>query len=1069
MKTKITAFLTVLLAFVVQMAVAQQMTVTGRVTDETGMELPGVSISVKGTILGTQTDSDGKYTVQVEAGQSLQFSYIGMKTVERVVSGSSVIDVSLEPDATALEEVVVVAYGNQKKEAIVGSVVSLGSEAISKQQVTNVAQALQGTMPGVMIANSGGQPGSNPVIRIRGISSVNASASPLIVVDGVPYNGNLSDISQDQVESMNVLKDASSTALYGSRGSNGVILITTKGGKLNTAPSITFTSVTGISSPAVPLHNTVGTDDLVRYNWEALKNTYTLLDDSQDNVPASEAGYVAADRLMTNFYGYNPYNVPNPIFENGVMNPSRNLLWETDWEDVLLRKSTIRTEHTLSAHGGSDKTRYFISGSYLNQEGNVKTAEYERIGTRLNLTTNITDWLEVGMNNSIALAESVSPTQDGSSMRGSTQWIYRVGSLYPVYRWDANGNLMRDAEGNLMYDYGNASGLNGVRPGQAMAGENAAAAFGNYRVSTKRTNFTTQGFVNLNLTKDLTFRTHLAYENFMTNGHTYASPEFGYAAVETIKGRVIQSRNIFTTLNFVNKLTYDKQFGVHGVTADAIFETYSGKNDSFSATKTGYLPGIDVIGGGATMESIGGGTAEERLVSYLARVAYNYNYKYFVEASFRRDGSTRFAEDLRWGSFFSVGGSWIVSEESFLKGVGPINFLKLKASYGELGNNRISNSDGSQNFFPYLQVFTTGQDDGLDGTSLRSGVLLGGVTDTQLTWEKTASLNIGAEFGLFDDRITGLVEYYNKESIDLIMNEPIAPSTGDRSKTTNLGSIRNYGLEVTLNGTVMKKGKFKWVSGFNFSVDRNKFTELPQDEILTGNKKYTVGSSVYDFYIQDWAGVDPTDGQGMWYKDVIDSEGNRTGQRTTTKDYAQASRYYAGSSLPDIIGGFNTDLTWGNFDFNMLFSFSFGSQLYDSDYASLMSTTSLGLGLHPDIGKRWQQPGDVTDVPLLVERLPVVNSQGVTNVQSNGYSNQSTRFLFDNDWARLRAVTLGYTLPQNLTQRFYVKSFRVFLRGDNLFTFSALKGGDPEQGIDGGTGLRSSILRTGSIGVNIQF
>lgn len=1051
MKKKFTNFLILLMVVSMQIAMAQEVTIRGTVTDDTGMALPGVSVIVRGTVTGTQTDAEGKYSIRVGVGQELQFSFVGMTTVQRVVTAdATVIDVTLELDATSLEEVLVVAYGDQEKKAIVGSVASLNSETLEKQQLTTVTQALQGTVPGVIISNAGGQPGSEPTIRIRGISSVNASASPLIVVDGVQYNGSLTNISADQIESMNVLKDASSTALYGSRGSNGVIIITTKRGKFNSAPTITLNSVTGVSTPAVPLHKRVGTEDLFRYTWESLRNTDMYVNGNA----AVDAGYNAANNLIPTL-GYNPYSVPNPIFENGAMNPSRQLLWETDWEDLILRNQTLRQEHSASVYGGSEKTTYFFSGNYLKQQGNVKTAELERISTRLNVTTHVNDWLEVGMNNSLSLRESLAPSQDGFGYFGSTQNIYQMSPIYPVHRRDEQGNLILDDEGNPIYDFGIGSGLvNAIRP--VLGGDNVVAAFDNYQVRMNATNFTTNGYLNINFLNDFSFRTSLAYENFLTNNYDYASPEYGYAAANG--GFISQSRNVFTTLNFVNKLSYGKTFGAHGVTADLIYEAYQGKSDSFSGSGQGFLPGVKVIGGRTVITDVGGGIDEERLLSYMARVSYNYRERYFIEASYRKDGSTRFSDDVRWGDFFSVGGSWLVSEESFLDGVGPVNYLKLKASYGELGNNRLGS------YFPYLQLFNSGWNEGN-----LTGVVVGGTSDPRLRWEKTASLNVGAEFGLFNDRITGLVEYYNKESIDLIFGKPVAPSTGDRTITTNIGSLRNYGLEVTLNGSVMERQNFKWVSGINFSLDKNKFTELPEEELVRGNKKYTVGSSIYDFYIQEWAGVDPADGYGMWYMEVRDGDGNPTGERTTTKNYSDADRYYVGSALPKVIGGFHTDLTYGNFDFNVLFSFSFGSKLYDSDYAGLMNTVSVGENLHPDIAGRWQQPGDITDIPMLATQLPIPNANGTYTTRNVSFASQSTRFLFDNDWVRLRAVTIGYTLPRNLTDKFQVRSLRVFLRGDNLLTFSSLKGGDPEQGLAGNTDVRSSILRTGSVGVNIQF
>ena len=1039
MKKTLRGLLTLFMVLAVQILFAQERTITGTVIDEEGLPLPGVNVIEKGTSNGVQTDFDGNYSIKVEEGDVIVFSYVGFSAQEREITAStSSLDVTLQVSADALDEVLVVAYGAQREKAIVGSVASLDSEVIQKQQLTSVTQAIQGNVPGVNILTSGGQPGENPTIRIRGVSSINASAEPLIVVDGAPYNGNINSISPDQIESMNVLKDASSTALYGSRGANGVIVITTKRGGYNTAPSINITATGGLSSPAVDLHETIGTNQYMRYSWEAERNALQYI----DGVAPNEAGALAAQSIIPNL-AYNPYNVDQPVDANGNIVDGASLLWETDWQKEMLRETSLRQEYGMSISGGGESSRYFLSANYLDQEGSVKESDFERITTRLNLESQLTDWLQVGLNSSLTVSEQNYPEQSGNSYQSSIQWIYSVSSVYPLYRRDANGDLVFD-NGAPIYDYGSTSGqaLNGTRP--MLANENAVGSLYNYDNLNKRTSATANAFAKIDFTDYLSFRTNLSYENYLYDSNVYAAYNVGYAA--NVGGRVTQNRDITTTLNFINSLNFNKDFGKHNVQADAIFESYKYKGDYLSAQGTGFLPGVKVLNGSTTPESVGGYVNEERLVSYLGRASYSYDDRYFIEGSFRRDGSSRFSTDTRWGNFFSVGGSWVISDENFLAGNSTLNFLKLKASYGELGNNR------GIGYFPYLQLFETGWNQ-LDAT----GVLLGGVTDPLLSWEKTASFNVGVDFGLFNDRLTGLVEYYEKESVDLIYDQPLPISTGNSSITTNIGAVKNYGLEVTLNGKIINKDNFSWSAGLNFSFDNNEITELTQDSFINGTKRWEEGKSLYEFYMQDWAGVDPADGYGMWYMDVLDDNGNPTGERTTTKDYSEASRYYNGSSLPDIIGGFNTDLTWGNFDFNMLFNFSFGSQVYDGSYASLMRGFSTpGYQSHEDIAARWQEPGDVTNVPLLL------NAQ-------NDFNSRSTRFLFDNDYVRLRAVTLGYTLPGSVVEELNMNSLRVYLRGDNLFTYHSHFGIDPEQSVAGTTNNRSYILKTVSVGLNLQF
>ena len=1039
MKNKLHGILTLLLAFVVQFTFAQENTITGTVVDDDGLPLPGVNVIIQNTNRGTQTNFDGEYTIDASQGEVLVFSYVGYETATVVVGTPSIIDVTLGPDSSELDEVLVVAYGSQSKKSIVGSVASLGEETLQKQQLTTVTQAIQGNVPGVNILTSGGQPGTNPTIRIRGVASINASADPLIIVDGAPFNGNINSISGDQIESMNVLKDASSTALYGSRAANGVIVITTKKGGFSSAPSVNISSTMGFSSPAVDLHKTLGTNDYMRYAWEADRNA-NLYERGQT---AAEAAQNASNSLIGNL-GYNPYDVETPVDENGNLVDGANLLWETDWQDEMLNSAALRTEHNLGISGGSEDTRYFLSANYLDQEGSVITSNFERITTRLNVESNVTDWLQVGLNTSLSTSEQNVPEQSGNSFQSSIQWIYSMSSVYPLYRRDENGGLVLDANGERIYDYGATGGqlINGSRP--LLSNENAVGSLYNYDIRNNRTSVTANGFAKIDFTDYLSFRTNLSYENYLFDSYEYAANDVGYAA--SVGGRVTQNRDISTTLNFINSLNFNKDFGLHNVQADLIQESYQFKIDALGANATGYLPGVKVLNGSTTPEGVRGFVNEERLSSYLARVAYNFDDKYFIEGSYRRDGSSRFSTDTRWGDFYAVGASWVISDEEFLRNNQAISFLKLKSSYGELGNNQ------GIGYFPYLQLFNTGWNE-LDNT----GVLIGGVTDPFLTWETTASFNAGLDFGFFNNRLEGLVEYYNKESVDLIYDQPLPISTGNESITTNVGSIRNYGWEFTLNSRIITGADFNWSAGLNFSMDENEITELTQESFINGSKRWEEGKSLYDFYIQEWAGVDPEDGYGMWYTDVLDDNGNPTGERETTKEYSEATRYYQGSSLPDIVGGFNTDLTFGNWDFNALLSFSFGAQVYDSSYSGLMAGFSRpGYQQSPNLEDRWQQPGDQTDVPLLLSA-------------QNDFAAQSTRFLFDNDYVRLRAITLGYSLPTSAVEKMYMKNIRLFLRGDNLFTWQSHKGIDPEQSLAGTTNSRSYILKTASFGINIEF
>ncbi|RYY00768.1 TonB-dependent receptor [bacterium] len=1045
MRSKFKWIFALLLAFSMQFSFAQEKTITGVVT-ESGMPLPGVTVAVKGTTRGTQTDFDGKYSIKASAGEVIEFSYIGMKAQTSTVGASSTISVSMvADDAEGLEEVVVVAYGTQKREAVTGAIGTIGAEVIGQQQVTSPLKALQGTVAGVGMITAGGQPGNNPEIRIRGFGSLTAGAGPLIVVDGAPFNGNINTISQDQIESLSVLKDGASASLYGSRGANGVIIITTKRGKKNSKPRINIRSQVGISDLAVGLHDRLGTEQNMKLTWEAIRNTNMDLGQNL-SIASSNASGQLIDRL-----GYNPYGtVANPIDANGQLVPGAQLLWETDWQRELTRKTMIRTNHSFDISGGDDKTTYFMSVDYLKEDGPIVTSAFERITTRLNVDSQVSDWLKIGLNSNFSYSNSGNPDQTSGSTTQAVTWIYSLSSIYPLYQRDATGQLFLDGNGNRQYDFGNGANVgqpvNSVRPSGAASGENAVANIFLGKEQVRRTSYLGSAFAEAKIFDSLTFKTRLNYENYLLDQFSFNDDLFG--AASPVGGRVSQARNITTTLNAVNGLHFNKNFGNHNLAADGIIEAYQLTLDNMSAQGTGFLPGLSNLGTSTSPESVGGVVATERINSYLGRLNYNYDNKYFLEGSARRDGSTRFDRDVRWGTFYSAGGGWIISRESFLENNETISYLKLRGSYGELGN-----ADLGTDFFPYQSLFSAE----LGGNEGNETVILPGVADINLRWEKTAQISAGLDFGFLNDRITGSVDYYKKNSIDLILAKPLAPSLGVSTITTNIGEIQNSGFEVVLNSTNIQTQDFTWKTSVNVSKNNNEIVKLAtENPVIRGIQQWEVGKSLYEFFIQEWAGVDPADGAAMWFKDVLDADGNVTG-RETTKVYADATRSYHGSSLPDFEGGFTSNMKYKNFDLNLIFNFSVGGQILDSDYSSLMNGfSSGGSNAHPDNLNRWQNPGDITDVPRLI-------------IGNNNDNQTSTRFLYDNDYLRLKSLTLGYNLPSDMVKTIGFTNVRFFVQADNVVTFQSHKGIDPEQSFAGTTGRRSPQFRTVSSGVTLSF
>ena len=1031
MKTKFNLILTSILFLYGALAFAQQ-TVTGTITDESGAPIPGATIFNSNN--STTSDFDGNFEINSFVDDVITVSYVGYNQ-QQVTVTSLKVNVVLE-SSTSLDEVVVVGYGSSTKESLVHSVASIDGETIEKTQATSITQALQGTVSGVTVLTSGGVPGSGQTIRIRGIGSINASASPLIVVDGVIFNGSINSIPQEQVESISVLKDASA-AVYGSRGANGVVIINTKKGKKNSKGSFTFSSSFGSASEAVDMHPVLDADTYTKYFWEAMVNSYQY----EDGETNADARTLASSNIV-DALGYNPYGtgVDSPISTDGVLVGAPQ--WDTDWYGALVNSNAIRRNNTMSYSGGSDSSNYFISMNYLHEEGQVKTTWFDRFSLRSNFETNITDDLSWGLNTSYTNTVNNTPTQSGSGYANVIQWINTVPSIYPIYRRAENGDLILDNAGNPIYDYGsNLGNVNASRT--ILTGENTVGSYEYYKFKNNSYNLNANTYMSFKINDDFNFKSTLSYGRGTGVGFSYVHYLYGYAS--TVDGRVSQDRDITTTLTTQQQLSYDKSFGNHNLSADVIYENYALKVDTMGAQGIGFLPNVEVLNGSTSPEAVSGAISEERLESYISRLSYNYDKTYFLEGSYRRDGSSRFAEDVRWGDFFSVGGSWILSNESFVQNISQIDFMKLRASYGEVGNNR------GIGYFPYMQLFVTGWNN-LSNT----GVLSGSVADPNLAWEKTSITNVGLDFGI-GGRFSGAIEYYSKESIDLIYDKPLAISTGNESITTNVGSIKNTGIEFTLDANVIKSQDLNFDLGFNISTNSNEITELTQDEFISGTKKWMVGKSLYDWYIREWAGVDPDDGYGMWYVDTLDDDGNVTG-RETTKEYSEATRYYIDdkSSLPKYTGGITANINYKNFDFSTLLYFSLGSYQYDSQYASLMSGMERNDQGHPDLANRWQQPGDVTDVPLLLNT-------------SNDFNATSTRFLYKNDWGRVKSLSLGYTFDDEVNTRLKTQSIRVFLQGDNLFTLSSKDGIDPEQTLSGLTGSRSYQLKTISLGLNIKI
>ncbi|WP_028297709.1 SusC/RagA family TonB-linked outer membrane protein [Olivibacter sitiensis] len=1048
MKQTLLSFV-ILCALLVKSANAQERTITGKVTSKSDrLPLAGVSVSVENTKTGTQTDANGQFSITVPLdAKKLIFHHMGYATLTVEVQSKNVVDVALDNDAQLLDEVVVtLPYQTVDARSVTGAISTVTASSLSKQTVPSVTRALQGATTGTQVLTSVGQPGENPTIRIRGINSINASASPLIVLDGVPYGGNIHSINQADVESMTVLKDAASAALYGSRAANGVIMITTKSGKSGT-PKFEASVLQGYSSRTRKEYNFLGAAESMQLTWEALRNYAAA--NGVDN-----PGKYASDNIIGNLR-YNPYSVARPFDDNGNLVQGATLLWDTDWEKALTRsmKDTRRTDAQFSASGGNDRTKYYLSLGYLKDRGYAIASDFERISGRVNLTNKLSNWLNVGTNLNISSTDQNYPTQSGSTYSNIIQFSRNVSSIYPLHMRGENGELLLDEYGAPMYDWGTSiSGrtVNTSRP--VFENENPAGTYALNEIRYSRLTTSANTYAEMSLVDGLKFKTTYGIDFYNFIGKEFYNPTYGLGA--SVNGRGVREKNNTVQWTWSNQLSYAKTFAnTHHLNIFGVYEAFNYNYDTLLGQKTGFgLAGLSELAVGTNNEFLSSTNTDETLNSYLAKVGYHYDYKYFIDLSYRRDGSSRFESQVRWGDFYSVSGAYDIAREKFMKSVSAINQLKLRASYGELGNNFTLNSNGTHNYFPYLSSFGTGYN-----VLSNTGVLLESLPSYLLTWEKSNTLNFGLDFSILANRINGSIDWYNKTTDGLIFSRPLPNSGGITSIIENIGALRNRGFEFTINSINLKNKDFLWNTSLLFSTNRNVITKLHKGQgINTGDKRYEEGKSVYEFYLEQWAGVNPQTGQPQWYYDVTDENGNTTQEMTSGYSSASNSRKFSGSALPDFTAGLTNDFSYRNFSLSFNIYANVGGYIYDGDYALLMQNyRSHGRQSTRDILGRWQNPGDITDVPQI----------GV-NQDANA---RSSRFLYDGTFARVRYINLGYTLPQSLLGRYKVDKVNIYLQADNPFTFFGRPGLDPEQNLGGNTSNRSAQMKTFALGLNIGF
>lgn len=1050
-------------------AFAQNISVSGNVTDaNTGEPVPYASVHLEGTMIGVSTDNEGHYTISVPHDGLLVFSSIGYKTTEVTVASSGTINVQLHPDSEFLDETIVVAYGTATRSSFTGSASMVNSEAIEARVATDVTSALAGAAPGVQVISPSGDPASSEAtIRIRGIGSMSASNSPLYIVDGMPYDGSISDINPNDVESMSVLKDAAASAIYGARGANGVVLITTKRSRGQDAV-IKFDMRLGSNSRLIPQYDVI--DDPARY----YETHYRMMYNSQIYAgKSSEEAFAYADANIFNHnnggLGYQVYTVPAGekfIGTDFRINPNARLGYSDgeyfykpdNWYKETFRNS-FRQEYNLSVSGSKDRLTYYGSAGFLDDGGIVSNSDFKRYTARINTDFQAKEWLKITTNMSYTHTDS--QTASYTSTYGSSVNVFyitnNIGPIYPLY--------VRDAEGNIMYENGmkvyDANQTNFIRPsisGNAVR-DNELNKKRNYSdMVTGKWGLTATPVKGLSASVNV---------GLMNENSRYNSLYSQFANYSSTDGQAYVSHDRHFAVNSQILAEYKTDFGgtLHNMEILGGYELYKLKIQSLEGQNDHlYDPFIGELGNadGTKSKKTTSFTADYVTQGFLARVQYNYGERYFVSGSYRRDASSRFAEGHRWGDFGSVGAAWLLSEEPFMDTAWWVNMLKIKASWGVQGNDNLyPNASYARKYYPYADNYTHSYNEESGEYSLE----LAYKGNEELTWESSRSFNVGADFELLGGYLNGSIEYFSRKTTDLLYSKDVPLSSGNPTGyyPVNVGSIVNNGFEASLYGDIFNTRKVQWSWNVNLSHYRNRITSLDEsigEEGITGSYYiYKVGGSLYEAYMYRYAGVNPENGKALYHYRAED------GTIGTTEVFADADQFECGSVLPKVYGGFGTSVKLYGFDLSAQFSFQLGGRYYDGTYQALMHTSSaVGTAWHKDALKAWTEDNPHTDIPRL---------DGDTSVGQSAVD----RFLISSDYLSINNITIGYTFPRKWIEDIGIEGIRIYFAGDNLAVMSARKGLDPRYSMGLGTytagsGLNSgaySAMRTLTGGLTITF
>ena len=1060
MRKRIALFLA---CFMIASLAIAQTRVTGTVVSvEDGEPIPGAQVLIEGTKTGVVTNADGKFSLTVPASaKRLAVSCSGM--VPQLVRVKPVVNVELQVDNKALEEVMVVAYGTATRSSFTGSASVVGAESIEKQVATNVTSALAGSTPGVQYIASNGDPASNgATIRIRGIGSINASNSPLYVVDGVPYDGSISAINPQDVESMTVLKDASAAAIYGARGANGVILITTKKGKKGQKADVKFDAKWGSNSRLVPNYDVV--TDPGQYYLGVFQRLYN------NNIASGYDAAYAYSNANARLYdsanggvGYQIYTLPegqNLIGTNMQLNPNARLgysdgtyFYQPDnWYDNAFHNS-FRQEYNFSVSGSSDRINVYAGGGFLKDGGIVNYSEMKRYTGRLNMEYRATDWLRLSTNMNYSHRDGMQPsyTTDDWASSGNIFYIANtIAPIYPLYVRDAQGNIMRDG-GRIVYD------ANQTPFKRANVVGNAIRDNEYDRDKFYNDTFTGNWGLAINPVKGLTISGNLGLTASNTRSN-YLSSVFGSSSTTDGYTSVSHGRTFSVNTQLLADYKTDFKGSKHNLDIMVGYEQYKYKYQYLNARNTNlYSPYVGELDNSKSQKNrqLSSYTDKHMLEGILSRVQYDYDGKYFVSGSYRRDASSRFAPGHRWGNFGSAGIAWLMNKENFLSNASWIDMLKFKASYGLQGN------EGLGNYYVYADMYSTSLN---EGTGEYANQLVQKGND-ELTWEKSHAINVGFDFNFFKSRFNGTVEYFVRKTTDMLFYKDFPLSSGFGTSVqlpVNVGSVMNHGIEFDLEGVVVSTEDFKLTLNANLTHYKNKILTLDEqykkDGIKYSNAILREGGSIYETYMYKFAGLDEN-GSALYYKDVLDtkddltkpltnadgtpkldSEGKQMYEQieyvkevTTTTDATAATRYECGTTLPKVYGGFGLTFEFKGFDLSASFSYQLGGKIYDGQYQNLMWTQdNTGNTMHKDALNAWSTSNTNSTIPRW-------DNFAWGNL---GQSN-CDYFLTKSNYLSLNNAQFGYTLPKDVLKKLRLTNVRIYVAGENLMLLTCRKGLDP--------------------------